>query len=333
MFIRKQSNPSLLLIIPPKLSVGKWGSEESIRHYLILKNSGFRFFVLVIGILLFSNSPFLYAQNEKLLNFIQSLKNESVLKHAQWSVYAEYCRDGQVIVDFNGKVSLAPASGLKLFTSATALDALGEDFRFETALYYDGRILAGGTLQGNIYIRGGADPTLGSNRITSSLQLDSLLQRWQETVAAKGIKKIEGQIIADPTLVKGWPVQSKWYWEDMGNYYGAGTSGLCINENLYRLVFRPGKKEGDPVAILRTEPHIERMKFENYLLTGARGSGDQAFIFAAPGSYRAVLRGTVPMGGKEFSIKGSLPDPALITAELFLEKLQQEGITIDGTAS
>ena len=292
----------------------------------------FPYFWITLGLFLFYS--FVYARtNEKLHSLIKELKSGRPLTHAQWGVYAEYCRSGRTIVDFNGGMSLAPASGLKLFTSAAALHLLGEDFRFETVLYRDGRILPDGTLQGNIYIRGGGDPTLGSNRLSSSLALDSLLLSWVEALRNNSIKRIEGDIIADASLVGGWPVQAKWYWEDMGNYYGAGTSGLCFNENLYRLVFKPGKKEGDAVAILRTEPPVQGLTFVNLLSTGSKGSGDQAYIFAAPGVYRAVLRGTVPAGRKEFTIKGSLPDPALLAAQLFLKKLKESAIAVSGKAA
>ena len=272
------------------------------------------------------------AENGALHRTIVSLKNSPALRHAQWGLYAEYCDNGQVIIDYNGRQSLAPASGLKLFTGAAALDALGENFRFETRLYFDGRLSGDGLLEGNVYIRGGGDPTLGSDRVRPALNLDDLLDSWADALSAKGIRVVDGNIFADGNLVRGWPVQAKWYWEDLGNYYGAGPGGLCINENLYRLVLRPGKQPGDAVSVIRTEPPVEGLVFDNRLTTGPAGSGDQAYIFCAPGSYHAVLLGSVPAGKSRFVIKGSLPDPPLLAARLLLEKLKRRGIRCAGTA-
>ena len=51
---------------------------------------------------------------------------------------------------------------MKTVTTATALQLLGDDFQFETVLEYDGQV-TDGVLSGNLYIRGGGDPTLGSS--------------------------------------------------------------------------------------------------------------------------------------------------------------------------
>lgn len=52
---------------------------------------------------------------------------------------------------------------MKTVTSATALELLGEDYRFETTVEYDGELRPDGILEGNLYIRGSGDPTLNSS--------------------------------------------------------------------------------------------------------------------------------------------------------------------------
>ncbi len=269
------------------------------------------------------------AQNfSKIKKEINVLKNSPIIKHGQWSVYAEYVKSGKTIVSLNSEESLAPASGLKVFTTSVALNLLGEDFRFKTKLYYDGFITDDNILKGNIYIVGGGDPTLGSNSVPGSLPLDSLMWSWTQAVQKLGIKKVEGAIIADNLLFDNQRVPDDWNWVDIGNYYGAGADALTINNNLYYLYFHPSVIVGDKAEVIRMVPEIPNLKFTNYMKTGAEGSGDNGYIYCAPRQFNAILRGTVPAGVSEFSIKGSIPDPALFAAQYLKEFLEHYGIDV-----
>jgi len=117
-----------------------------------------------------------------------------------------------------------------------------------------------------------------------------------------------------------------WAWEDIGNYYAARASALTISDNLYKLYFKPGLNPGDETKVLRTEPYLPELKFDNHVLTGPKGSGDNGYIYAFPGQYEADLRGTVGQGPEEFPIKGALPDPALFAAQSFGGFLTRSGI-------
>ncbi|MBL1214750.1 MAG: D-alanyl-D-alanine carboxypeptidase/D-alanyl-D-alanine-endopeptidase [Ignavibacteriae bacterium] len=261
-------------------------------------------------------------------SIIDNAQSTKTLKHAQWSLYAKYVDDDAALLDYNSQFSLAPASGLKLFTTAAALYFLGEDFQFETELYYDGEIDEQGTLNGNIIIVGGGDPTLGSDRVAGSENMDELFTGWTEKIKQLGIKKIHGAIIADVSHFDRIPIPRSWIWEDIGNYYGAAASALSITENTYHLYFKPGNSVGDQTTVLRIEPEIPNLTFENYITTGAENSGDNGYIFNAPGNYDAVLRGTIPTGVSEFSIKGSIPEPPLFAALSFTDNLNANGIIV-----
>ena len=113
---------------------------------------------------------------------------------------------------------------------------------------------------------------------------------------------------------KGAAVPS-WGWEDLGNYYGAGASALTFHENLYTLYFQPGV-EGTAAKVLRIEPEMPALQLQNEVTTGPPGSGDRACIYGMEYALTQVVRGTVPAGVAEFSIKGSIPDPAAFTATL-----------------
>jgi D-alanyl-D-alanine carboxypeptidase/D-alanyl-D-alanine-endopeptidase (penicillin-binding protein 4) len=263
----------------------------------------------------------------------QEANNSSNLKFGSWSMYALNSHTGQVLVDINSHKGMAPASNLKLLTSAVALELLGEEYIFNTYLEYDGTISSGGNLNGNLYVRGEGDPTLGSADMTGVLPLDSLIMDWVSRIQNLGIHTISGNLIADDSFLDDYmPTPGTWFWTDMGNYYGAGTSGLCINENLYNLFFKPAVKIGDPAEVLRTEPVIPGLTFINHMKTGPVGSGDNGYIFHAPWQWIQQLEGTIPAGVNEFSIKGSLPDPAKFTVQCLKNKLTEAGITLNGDA-
>ena len=284
-------------------------------------------------IFIFLGVTLLFCQSPPSIDAYISTQNQSpLLKHAQWALYAEYIDTHRPVLNSNSEMSMAPASCLKLFTTAAALEILGAEFRFKTRLYYDRIINKDGVLNGNLVIRGSGDPTLGSSRVKGALELDRLMQSWVKAVKSAGIKSINGSVIADDSLFPGAGVPGNWLWIDLGNYYGAGVSALSIHDNLFRLYLRPGKKEGAAVQILRTEPPVAGLVFENNLRTGAPGSGDQAYIYRAPDSYQAILRGTIPAGVTEFSIKGSLPDPALFSAKYFKAVLGKSGISVSEKA-
>ncbi|MFC2083792.1 D-alanyl-D-alanine carboxypeptidase/D-alanyl-D-alanine-endopeptidase [Bacteroidota bacterium] len=267
---------------------------------------------------------------------VQKIVNDNVhsklLKNAQWSLYAKYVDNNTVIISHNAEMSVAPASGLKLFTTAASLEYLGENYRVETKLLYNGEIDKNGVLEGNIFIVGGGDPTLGSDLVKSSMSLDELMEYWIANIRDIGIRKIEGSIISDENVFDQKPIPDTWEWIDLGNYYAASTRGLNINDNLYYLYFRPNKVVGGKADIIRMEPDIPGLHFTNYMKTGAKGSGDNGYIYNSPYQYNAILRGSIPAGVNEFAIKGSIPDPPLFAVQYLRNSLIEQGIPVSDEA-
>ena len=108
---------------------------------------------------------------QDLTRYTKSIPQMQNLKQGQWSIYVINIDDSKVILNINGEKSLAPASNLKLLTSAVALSLLGENRQFNTYLEYSGSTDKNGTLSGNLYIRGEGDPTLGSSELDGVLPL------------------------------------------------------------------------------------------------------------------------------------------------------------------
>lgn len=252
------------------------------------------------------------------------------IDHAIVSIYAIQCETGKVILSENCDISLVPSSCMKVVTTTTALQLLDPDTRFETYLEQDGWIDEQKTLHGNIYIRGGGDPCLGSDRIAGNPSWKKQIAIWADAIQEYGIQKIQGKIVGDATHWETALAAPGWLWEDLGNYYGAGASALSFHENLYSISFKPGNAVGADVSILRTEPPMTSLTFENEVKTGPEGSGDRACIYGSEYSPVQFLRGTIPLGEKEFSIKGAIPDPAAACADLLTQELQAREIEVLG---
>lgn len=261
-------------------------------------------------------------------NAITELSNDPLIKHGQLALSIKYTNTGKPLLEYNTDKSLVIASNMKVVTTATSLAMLGEDFTFKTELQHDGTLEADGTLRGNIYITGGGDPTLGSDKVTGSLAMNDLLNLWVNKLWEYGIRQVSGAVIADSELYNANAIPGGWTWADAGNYYGAPAFGLNFHDNLYYLYFKPGAKIGNATTVLRTVPALKEIQFVNEVTTGAPGSGDNAYIYGAPYTGLRYLQGTIPAGVKEFSIKGSLPDPGLVCAGLLHQKLLQKGLKI-----
>ena len=137
--------------------------------------------------------------------------------------YAVDINTGEVISKHNENLALTPASVQKLITTATVLEYLGPNFKFQTKVEYVGTIdPQTGILDGKIIIRGGGDPTLGSKYFPTTAT-HSFLSYWAKSIYDAGIKYINGEIIGDASLYGYEIVPSTWSWEDIGNYFGANA--------------------------------------------------------------------------------------------------------------
>ena len=273
-------------------------------------------------------------QSQNLLDkAIERLAKEPSLKNASLGISVLEVASGKQIAAYFPNQSLKPASSLKVVTTGVALALLGNDFRFKTVLEYDGTIDSEGTLHGNLYIKGYGDPTLGSDHFKKAEQLNIVLSKWVRAIRQQGIKKIDGQIVGDASFFDSSVNGRTWLWEDMGNYYASGAWGLNIHENRYFLKFQQTARIGEKPEIVGISPQIPNLLLMNELQSAERTSGDNAYIFGVPYDYTRFVRGTIPIGSKIFTIKGSIPDPPFFAAHSLLNKLEASGISTRKLAS
>jgi serine-type D-Ala-D-Ala carboxypeptidase/endopeptidase (penicillin-binding protein 4) len=292
---------------------------------------------LVVILILFLLAASLSAQDIKDSNSINYLKQEIgnlskdiSLKHALLGLSVINVKSGKTIYEYNSQLSLVPASTLKIVTTAATLSTLGKNYRFKTSFEYDGFIDSFGVLNGNLYIKGGGDPTIGSERFGKQCVADTIFNKFLLALKKLKISKVNGSVIGDESNFEYNLSGYGWSWGDIGNYYGSGVSGLNIYENNYVLTFQPGKNIGDQAILIKTEPELIGYKLVNNVKTAGPGTGDNACIFGAPYADIRYIEGTIPAGVSTFTIKGAIPDPAFLFAEELEKYLVTNGITING---
>jgi serine-type D-Ala-D-Ala carboxypeptidase/endopeptidase (penicillin-binding protein 4) len=265
---------------------------------------------------------------EKLLLAANKLENDEQLKNGIFSIVVVNTKTNEKLIEKNGNLGLAPASTQKIFTAIAAYDILGKDYSYNTVLGYNGKLM-NGILNGDIILKGSGDPSLGSWRYTFTKDT-FLLNSWMNAITGAGIKKVNGNIIIDDTYFEYQPLPGGWIWDDIGNYYGAGTWGFNWRENQYDIELMPGKQEGDATKISRTIPPIESLIIQNNILTGKKGSGDNGYIYYPPYSAKGFAEGTIPAGVNNFTISGAIPNPPIVFGELFKTMIQKKSITLAG---
>jgi len=246
---------------------------------------------------------------------------------------------GKVVYALNADKLFVPASTTKLLTEGAVLAKLGPDYRFHTCIYRTGPIDKHGKLKGNLILVASGDPNL-SNRVQPDGTLAfvdedhsyngpalpgdplTVLKDFAAQVAAKGIRKIEGQVYVDASLMP-----------DDKHEGGTGVtmSSIIVNDNILDLTAKPGEKVGDPVA-LGVSPQTSYFHFLNALTTGPANSKllfDATDPAARPDdSWEITLSGNVPQGSGMHTFAYQIPSPTQFAMAALREALQAKGIEI-----
>lgn len=94
------------------------------------------------------------------------------------------------------------ASNTKLFTTAAALDRFGATGRFTTEVLADRLPAANGVIRGDLYLRGGGDPTFGSAAFGQRAYGGggATLEELARAVERAGVRRVTGGVRGDETM-------------------------------------------------------------------------------------------------------------------------------------
>jgi D-alanyl-D-alanine carboxypeptidase/D-alanyl-D-alanine-endopeptidase (penicillin-binding protein 4) len=283
-------------------------------------------YYLFIAFVLISANGFAQSVSEKLARAISVVEKDASLRHGILSICVEDAA-GRLIYKHNAELGMAVASSQKVLTSVASFEILRNDFRFETRLLTSGRVTAG-VLNGDLIIQGSGDPSLGSWRWPET-KPSQILGLMANAVKAAGITEILGSVRVDSTGFSAQSIPDGWIWQDIGNYYGAGTGKLNWKENQYDLQLRSGTAVDSEVRILNGKDSISNKDvFHNELRAAGRGSGDNAIIYLPVGEEQQLISGTIPAGESRFVVSGAMPNPEKVFLFDLEKELAAKGVTV-----
>ena len=264
---------------------------------------------------------------EELRARIQEVLRRPELAPALVAVKVASLETGRTLFEENADKLLVPASNMKLFTVAAALDRLSPDFRFKTSIYAPARPDAAGMVRGDLIVYGRGDPTFAA-----SLQggdyfkaIDSLAER----IVATGLKRVEGDLVGDETYFTGAPFGFGWEWGDLTWHDGAEVSALTINDNALDLIVKPGASVGASCTIT-TGPPTPLVTITNRTTTTARGTRRDLSVYRGLGENVLEVGGSLPVDDPGWSAGVAIPRPALLFVYMLRASLAQRGVQITG---
>ena len=229
---------------------------------------------------------------------------------------------GDVIFEQYANKFVRPASNMKLYTVAAALDRLTPDYHFITSVYAKEKPDKD-TIKGDLIIYGRGDPSITArfNNGDYFKGINDLADR----IVAGGVKRVKGDVVGDESYFNGAPLGSGWEWEDLQWSYGAQVSALTVNDNAIDLTVKPGEKMGAPVLITSGPPATSFMTISNRATTSARGSKSELQIYRGLGANTLELSGSIPLGDNGWTGSVAISDPALAFVTMLRDSLIKRG--------
>ena len=263
---------------------------------------------------------------KKLLQAVEQVQQDSQMRYAMIGLAVADARTGNMVFEYNANTGLAPASTQKIITSVAAFELLGKDYRFTTRLAHDGKII-NGVLAGNLVVIGGGDPALGSWRY-SSTKPEVVLNAFSVALKKQKVREVTGSVVIMDSAFSRNGIPDGWIWQDIGNYYGAGAYQLNWKENQFDVVLRSGDRIGDRVDVVN-DPLPFQDGYVNELKAAAKGSGDNAYVYLAPGRNKLpLLQGTIPAGERSFTIAAASVDPGRDMTAALVAALLKDTIAV-----
>lgn len=256
---------------------------------------------------------------------VDALVDQPGHQRGLWGIAVHSLARNERLYERDARTLLVPASTMKLVTVATAAEAIGWEYTFETRLLAAGPIV-NGALQGDLVIVGTGDPSvLGRSG-------DDPFAVWIDALRARGITRIEGRVVGDDDGVEEPRPGFGWSWEDLGYTYGAMPGALNLTENALDLLVSPAALEGLPASV-ELPSDARDLPIVNGVHTSPPGSPASLWPELRPGEARLTVNGTIGVGEKPATVSISAGNPTEWFARALRNRLLAAGIDVAGEAA
>jgi PBP4 family serine-type D-alanyl-D-alanine carboxypeptidase len=300
----------------------------------------------LVALIALSAVPFSGAARaqEGLAARVQKVMDRPEFARANFGIEFLDLATGKVVYSHDANKLFVPASTTKLLTEGTLLAKLGGDYRFHTKIYRTGLLDKKGKLKGDLILVASGDPNLSNRaRPDGSLAFEdedhsyggpavsgdplAVIKELARAVRDKGVKKIEGRVLVDSSLMPDGPREGG---------TGVVMSSIMVNDNVIDLVAAPSAKSGESVR-LSTSPQTSYIRFENHVVTTAGGGKlaleEPVFTDNPDGSVTVTLSGSIPAGKEPQTASIGVPSPTSFAETVLREALRAEGVAIKSVGS
>lgn len=280
-------------------------------------------------------APLLAAPPRTLPERITDALSAPDLERGFWGVEVVSLSTGQVLYARNADKLFTPASNTKLFTTAAALALIGPDYKFRTTVETTGSLDRYGRLNGDLVLVGHGDPNLSGRELPYDMRTQraddpvQALETLADTLVQKGVKYVDGDIVADDSYFAFERYGEGWSQDDLVWADGAPVSALTINDNVVFVNILPADRAGEK-AFVTIKPFASYYRIDNRVITTPAGTGRKFFVNREPGSTVLTLWGNMPQDDPGVNEALAIEDPAEFAASLFRQLLEKRGITIYG---
>lgn len=254
---------------------------------------------------------------------LASLVNGSVAQSSETSIEVVDLETGRTVAQRAPHTPLAPASNMKLFTTAAAIDTLKPSFEVTTAVYARGAVDASGTLSGDVKVVGRGDPTIGGRFHDG--QATAVLQEWAADLKRAGIKTIGGNLIFEYGYFDTEYIHPTWPVDQLVNWYEAPVSAFSMQEGCVEVRVLPNR--AGKQCVVQLEPPTNFLQVQNSCYTG-RGL---PFITRHRGTNNVIVRGGVPARSGATEVFVTVENPIHYFAAVTNETFARSGLKVNGT--
>jgi len=265
------------------------------------------------------------------LNSIQQLQEDLTaaakmpgVQRATWGIAVQSVARNERLFDLNPQTLMVPASVTKLVSVATAVDAVGWDYRFTTTLRSAGSI-EDGVLRGDLLVVGGGDPAIGGRGGDD-------FSTWIEALKKGGIHRVDGRVVGIDDAFEEPRPGFAWSWDDLGYSTGAVFGALNLAENRLSVTVTPGAVAGSATT-LAYNVDAQELPITNRSVTATAGTAPLVWPEMRPGETTLTIAGSVPVGGMPATLLVAAGNPTEWFARLLRRRLIASGIEVTGPAA
>jgi D-alanyl-D-alanine carboxypeptidase/D-alanyl-D-alanine-endopeptidase (penicillin-binding protein 4) len=253
---------------------------------------------------------------------LHSLMYGRTASAADSSLQVVEVESGEVVAERDAHRPLAPASNMKLFTTAAAEDLLHPDFEITTNVYVRGSVDPSGTLHGDVKIVGHGDPTIGGRFHDDDAT--AVVDEWATALKSSGVKTVDGDLIFEYGYMDTQYTQPSWPADQLVNWYEAPVSAFTMQEGCVEVRVLPSR--GGKPCTVQLDPSTSYVDVQSSCITG-RGL---PFITRLRDSNTIIVRGGVPARSGPTEVFITVENPIHYFAAVTSETFARDGVAIHG---